>query len=73
MNASDATVRLEQVSRHFGDDGGTVVRAVDGVSLEVQRGALTLLEGPSGSGKTTLLSLMGGLLGADPRRGRRGW
>jgi len=62
MNVSDAAVRLEQVSRHFGDEGGTIVRAVDGVSLEVHRGTLTLLEGPSGSGKTTLLSLVGGLL-----------
>jgi putative ABC transport system ATP-binding protein len=62
MSAGEAAVRLDQVSRHFGDEGGTTVRAVDQVSLEVPRGALTLLMGPSGSGKTTLLSLMGGLL-----------
>jgi putative ABC transport system ATP-binding protein len=37
------------------------VRAVDGVTLEVERGGFTLLTGPSGSGKTTLLALLGAL------------
>jgi len=55
-------VRLAQVSRFFGDAGSTVVRAVDGVTLDAARGSLTVLMGPSGSGKTTLLSLIGGLL-----------
>ncbi len=54
-------VRLVDVRRDF-TAGDTVVRAVDGVSLECQRGAVTALAGPSGSGKTTLLSLIGGLL-----------
>jgi len=54
-------VRLADVHRRFAA-GDTVVRAVDGVSLEIQRGAVTAFAGPSGSGKTTLLSLIGGLL-----------
>ncbi len=37
------------------------VRAVDGVTLTIERGSLTVLTGPSGSGKTTLLALLGGL------------
>ena len=37
-------------------------RAVDGVSLDVQRGELVLITGPNGSGKTTLLSMLGGLV-----------
>ncbi len=36
--------------------------AVQGVSLTVHPGELTVLMGPSGSGKTTLLSMLGGLL-----------
>ncbi len=42
--------------------GEAVLRAVDGITLDVQRGELMLLMGPSGSGKTTLLSVMGCIL-----------
>lgn len=37
------------------------VRAVDGVSLEIEQGEFTVIRGPSGSGKTTLLNIIGGL------------
>jgi putative ABC transport system ATP-binding protein len=37
------------------------VRALDDVSLGVERGSLTVVVGASGSGKTTLLALLGGL------------
>jgi putative ABC transport system ATP-binding protein len=59
---SDVVVRLASVGRSFGEGAGTMVRAVDQVSLDVSRGSFTVLMGPSGSGKTTLLSLIGGLL-----------
>ena len=48
-------------------DAGGVFRAVDGVSLDVQRGEMVLIIGPNGSGKTTLLSMLGGLV--RPTRG----
>jgi len=41
--------------------GGQIVRALDGVDLEVERGTFTVVMGPSGSGKSTLLYLLGGL------------
>jgi putative ABC transport system ATP-binding protein len=44
------------------------VRALDGLSLGVERGSLTLVAGPSGSGKTTLLALLGAL--DRPTRGQ---
>lgn len=53
-------VRAEEIVRVFGT-GTAAVRAVDGVSLTVERGNLTVLRGRSGSGKTTLLNLIGGL------------
>ena len=43
------------------DARGVETRALDGVSLGLERGEFTALAGPSGSGKTTLLNLLGAL------------
>jgi ABC-2 type transport system ATP-binding protein len=53
------------VHKTFRRDNGEVVRALDGVSLEAGRGALTALVGPDGAGKTTLIRLAAGLMRAD--------
>jgi putative ABC transport system ATP-binding protein len=55
---------LNSVSVTYGQ-GEAAVKAVDGVSLQVDRGKLTLLMGPSGSGKTTLLQILGCLRQPD--------
>jgi len=52
----EVILRLEGVSKRFGMDNP----AVDGVSLELERGNLLALLGPSGCGKTTLLRLIAG-------------
>ena len=48
--------------------GGEVIRALDGVDLQIKRGEYISIVGPSGSGKTTLFNLIGGL--DKPTRGR---
>ena len=53
-------VRVAGLKKHY-QMGGTVVRALDGVDLEIKSGTFTVVMGPSGSGKSTLLYLLGGL------------
>ena len=52
-------VSLNQVSCVF-TSAGKPVRAVDGVSLDIEPGEFFTLLGPSGSGKTTCLRMIGG-------------
>jgi sulfate transport system ATP-binding protein len=49
-------IEARQIVKCFGD-----FTALDGVSVEVERGSLTALLGPSGSGKSTLLRVIAGL------------
>jgi len=39
--------------------GGTVIRALNKISITINKGEFSILYGPSGSGKTTLSNLMG--------------
>ena len=57
---TDPFIRLDNVCKYYAR-GRTTVHALDGVSLEVPKGALVLLRGPSGSGKSTLINVAAGL------------
>ena len=48
-------LRLDSLQRHFGG-----VKAVDGVSLEIEKGSIFGLIGPNGAGKTTLVNVVTG-------------
>ncbi len=60
MSREYPVLRLRGLARHHGT-GATLVRALDGVDLDVAEGELVAVMGPSGSGKSTLLQLAGGL------------
>ena len=53
-------IRIRQLTKHY-QMGGQVVRALDGVDLDIDSHTFTVVMGPSGSGKSTLLYLLGGL------------
>ena len=56
-----AIIKTEDLQKYYNPGEELEVRALDGVSLEIERGEFTAIVGPSGSGKTTLLNIVGGL------------
>jgi len=57
---SNPFIRIAGLTKHF-EMGGQIVRALDGIDVEIEAGTFTVVMGPSGSGKSTLLYLLGGL------------
>ena len=53
-------IQLHELSRHYGE-GETLVKALDNITLSIEKGEIVALLGPSGSGKTTLLNTIAAL------------
>ena len=52
-------VRLKDVYKIYGEGLESEVRALDGVSLEIDRGEFVAVVGQSGSGKSTMMNVLG--------------
>lgn len=53
-------IQLEDVKKYY-KIGENIVRAVDGVSIKIEKGDFIAIMGPSGSGKSTAMNLVGSL------------
>ena len=53
-------LEVRELKKYYGE-GENQVKALDGVSLSVEKGEFLAVVGTSGSGKSTLLHMMGGL------------
>lgn len=58
--AADIQIKTENITRIY-RKWSEEIRAVDGVSVDIERGGFAAIWGTSGAGKSTLLGLMGGL------------
>lgn len=53
-------LQIQDLKKYYGQ-GDHVVKALDGISLTVEKGEFVAIVGTSGSGKSTLLHMLGGL------------
>ncbi len=56
----EAILKVKGLKKYYGK-GEALVKALDGIDLEIERGRFTAVIGTSGSGKSTLLNMIGGL------------
>ena len=65
--SSDYAVETIDLAKYY-TLGGTTIKALDGINLQIFRGEYLSIMGPSGAGKTTLFNMIGGL--DKPTRGK---
>lgn len=53
-------VEFRDVKKHY-KVGEITIKAVDGISFDIDEGSLTVIVGSSGAGKTTVLNILGGM------------
>ena len=63
----DEIIKLQEVAKYY-EMGGSIVKALDGLSITIEKGDFVAIMGPSGSGKSTAMNLVGSL--DVPTRGK---
>ncbi len=53
-------LQTKDLTKYYGEEP-LVVKALDGIALQIEQGSFTAIVGTSGSGKSTLLHMLGGL------------
>lgn len=53
-------LQTKNLTKYYGEEP-LVVKALDGITLQLEQGSFTAIVGTSGSGKSTLLHMLGGL------------
>ncbi|MSS74251.1 ATP-binding cassette domain-containing protein [Candidatus Pacearchaeota archaeon] len=56
----EIVIKLENVTKHY-SMGDAIVKAVDGISIDIEKGDFVAIIGPSGCGKSTAMNLVGSL------------
>ena len=56
----ESIIKLSEVAKYY-EMGESLVRAVDGINIEINKGDFVAIMGPSGSGKSTTMNLVGSL------------
>ncbi|WP_067624443.1 ABC transporter ATP-binding protein [Alicyclobacillus acidiphilus] len=56
--ASQPLIVIRDLVREY-EIGGQIIRALDGVNLQISRGEFVAIMGPSGSGKSTMMNMIG--------------
>ena len=59
-HVATSLIKTQDLTKLYGR-GNAVIRALDGVNLEIARGEFVAVIGASGSGKSTLMNMLGGL------------
>ncbi len=59
MDGKHMLIELKDIYKIYGEGLESEVRALDGVSLEIQRGEFVAIVGQSGSGKSTMMNVLG--------------
>ncbi len=57
---SEPFVKCENVKKEY-KTGDIVIKAVDDMNFEINKGEFVVIVGPSGAGKTTVLNILGGM------------
>jgi len=60
INKKNSIIQLKDVFKHY-HMGDNVVKAIDGIDIEIKEGDFVAVMGPSGSGKSTGMNLIGSL------------